>query len=311
MDRLLIVNYHYIRNSFPQRGISGVTPELFENQLKMLLKEGYSFIAISELHSIIKTRNTSNFPKKICLITFDDGLAESFDNGLTILDSMGIPAIFYISTAVLSRSKVHSVHKFHWIQSKLEVEDVNSAIPGEYLKKIENIPAENYVNQYCWDTPDVAKLKYLINFLLTPVQRHEVIDSLFSYLNGDEKNYSLELYLNSAQIKELGSRGYLGSHGHNHEPLSCLGLEDLILELKTSMELLNSYERFSVESFSYPYGGATAVNEMVVRMASECGYLSGMTMTRGFNDITQILNHPLSLKRFDANDIYGGKSPII
>ena len=38
----------------------------------------------------------NKLPKKSCLITFDDGLKESYENGLPILDDMGIPAAFFI-----------------------------------------------------------------------------------------------------------------------------------------------------------------------------------------------------------------------
>jgi hypothetical protein len=41
------------------------------------------------------------------------------------------------------------------------------------------------------------------------------------------------------------------------------------------------------------------------------GFVSGMTMIRGLNTEHDLINGGLRLKRFDTNDVFGGKSEAI
>ena len=63
-----------------------------------------------------------------------------------------------------------------------------------------------------------------------------------------------------------------------------------------------------IDSISYPYGEDSAVNDKVKFNCERLDLVSGFTMFRGLNKIEDVINNPLMIKRFDTNDVFGGKS---
>lgn len=306
--RLLIVNYHYIRESGVQRGIYHITPSQFKRQLELIYRDGYKYISLNDLHDAIRNRDESMLDQKSCLITFDDGLKESYEIGNSILESMGISGAFYICSSMISCTKVLDVHKYHYIQSKMSDDEILSFIPVDVISELNSVPEDIIKNQYFWDKFSTARLKYLINFLLNPIIKAEIISQLFKLCIESEEVFAKNLYMTKEQIKYLAVKGRLGSHGVSHRPLSLVGVDDLDQEIRVSCSDLESLTGYPIDSISYPYGGESAVNEMVFEFTKNQKIASGMTMIRGLNSTADILFRPLQLKRFDTNDIFGGKS---
>ena len=306
--KILIVNYHYIRESRSHRGIYNITPVEFEKQLGAIHSSGYHFVSLEALHNAIKDKNPIALNSKSCLITFDDGLKESYELGLSILDRMGIPGAFYISSATLNQDVVLDVHKFHHIQSEMDTPKILSFVPQKFLVRLESINKNAIKNQYIWDEYEAAKLKYLINFLLEIDEKEEVFQTLFSICNIPEQDFAKNLYMTQKQIKDIANRGYLGAHGKSHLPLACLPKNALDLEIAESSAALLDLTGKKIEAIAYPYGGENSLSNTVFDAVRINGFISGMTMKRGLNTETDILDNPLQLKRFDTNDVFGGKS---
>jgi len=103
---------------------------------------------------------------------------------------------------------------------------------------------------------------------------------------------------------ELAKKAYIGSHGHEHKPLSTLNEKDLVEELKKSKNLLLEKCKISdVEIISYPYGSPAAISKNVIQNAKSLGFRFGFTMNRGINNLNDIIYTPLSLKRISVNDL--------
>ncbi|MFN9519988.1 MAG: polysaccharide deacetylase family protein, partial [Bacteroidota bacterium] len=119
---LYVVNYHYIRKNYhpEKKGIIGIKPEHFIQQLKTLSQIGY-IIRPREL-----TSNIIASDKKYILITFDDGLREQYENALPILDSLKYEAMFFVNTSGIKFGIVQNVHKIHLIRDSItDVELLN------------------------------------------------------------------------------------------------------------------------------------------------------------------------------------------
>jgi len=78
----------------PQQLCVGVNQ--FAKQLEVL-KQKSVFLGLEEFTHLLQ--NNKKFPKNSFLISFDDGYADNLHNALPILESLNLPAIFYISTA--------------------------------------------------------------------------------------------------------------------------------------------------------------------------------------------------------------------
>ena len=114
--------------------------------------------------------------------------------------------------------------------------------------------------------------------------------------------------MNNSQLRNLSQRKYLGSHCHSHLPLAELNISDIKYELTHSKKIIENLCNCKITSVSYPYGVAQAINDSVIRIAKEAGYISGLTMNRALNSQIELTKSPLQLSRFDTNDVFGGKS---
>jgi peptidoglycan/xylan/chitin deacetylase (PgdA/CDA1 family) len=306
---LLVVNYHYIGEEVYSRGIYNIQPGSFEKQLDALHNLGFIFIGINDLHEIIyRKKPITN--DKLCLITFDDGLKQSFDLGYYILNKKGIPSIFYVPSSIVDGDKVLDVHKFHYVLTKMSNKEILSAVPREYSRQLNNLPDDLVGGQYPWDDSQTAKIKYFLNFLLNLEEKSKLIFDLFASLISSEIPFAKNLYMSIENVKILGVNSSLGSHAISHNPLSNLNDEDLYSELSQSKLKLENISSSPVTSISYPYGGSSSINQNVITLAKKTGYLSGFTMLSGLNSRYDLLNNAFGIKRFDTNDVPEGKNAI-
>ena len=305
---LLIVNYHYIREKLPVRGIYNVTPEFFTGQLDAIHANGFNFVALEDVHRAIRNHSLDGLPAKACLITFDDGLRESYEVGLSVMDRKGIPGAFYLSSQTLGRQVVLDVHKFHHVQAILSNDDIRGQIPPPMWQRLDTLDRAVVAAQYNWDDYETGQLKYLFNFLLGADEKDELIRQLFARCVDNETDFAAGLYMTEEQVHELSRRGYLGSHGRMHLPLATLSRAQIADEVSGSKHAIAAFCGRPVDAISYPYGGNSAVNDNVIYETARNGFVSGVTMIRGVNCGAEIIDNPLRLRRFDTNDVFGGKS---
>jgi peptidoglycan/xylan/chitin deacetylase (PgdA/CDA1 family) len=305
---LTISNYHYIRNnflaSFPS--IFGLTPELFENQL-LLIKEIGTFIHPNDL--IIHPDEILKSAQNYILVTFDDGLKEQFVLAKPILDRLNIPALFLVNSINFIEKKVSLVHKIHLLRSQIAPSKLLSIFEEVDLKfKITLTPLEQKkaINHYNYDNIESAHLKYILNFKLLEREQSELINGIFK-LFFDENEVVERLYMNESELISLANYGMLGSHSHSHLALGILDVDTIREELYKTKKYLEQLTQNEIKFVSYPFGNEEACAKPVSDLALAVGYSIGFTMERGINTDKE---NKLLLKRFDCNDLPGGKNEI-
>jgi peptidoglycan/xylan/chitin deacetylase (PgdA/CDA1 family) len=103
----MIVLYHHIA---PQNKIAAIqklnegweftiSSESFERHLLELRRWRYEFISLSEL--VYSIKKLGREPRKVAVITFDDGWRDNYEFALPILRDLNIPACFFITTDIL------------------------------------------------------------------------------------------------------------------------------------------------------------------------------------------------------------------
>ncbi|QBZ97899.1 polysaccharide deacetylase family protein [Flavobacterium sangjuense] len=302
---LTVSNYHYIRENFgaPFPSIFGVTPASFEKQI-VLLKTTGKFISPDYL-----TDNLDfilNSADNYILITFDDGLREQYEVAKPILDKHNIKALYFINSINHIEKEVSLVHKIHLVRSQTEpkilLEYIETKLSDCDVKLSEN-EKQKAVSYYIYDDFNSACLKYLLNFKLTSIQLKNVIDSLFSDKFDSEK-IGTDLYMNHQQLQDLANGNMLGSHSHSHFALGLLSPKAIENEMSKTIQFLNSFKENANLTISYPYGTKEACLSPVPQTAAALGHKIGFTMERGSNVSGA---DKLLLKRFDCNDLLGGK----
>jgi hypothetical protein len=170
-------------------------------------------------------------------------------------------------------------------------------------------PSTEAVLQYPYDPPESAQLKYALNFLLTPEDRDALVDLCFAELFGSpEAEISEAIYLGSDDLRQLGARGAVGTHGDDHVPLGLMSAAEARASIRRSLDHLERWTGRRPYAMSYPYGSRDASAEWVGQVAAAAGVAFAFTMERAANPT---LERPMHLARFDCNDLPGGKPAVV
>jgi peptidoglycan/xylan/chitin deacetylase (PgdA/CDA1 family) len=307
---LICVVYHYVRPRFdePYHGIHGITPEQLAAQLALLGGVG-EFVSAEQIRDAV--RGHTALPPAAMLVTFDDALREQFERALPVLDRLGIPALFFVNTAPIADRIVLTVHKIHLLRARVAPKEFMALMATHAQRCGVPVPSaelDEGLAIYRYDTPEAARLKYLLNFRLRPSERDELIGACFAdVFDGAEPAKSEQLYMSRQQVRALAARGYVGSHGHAHVPLGLLSRDAIRSDVATSLDLLTQWRGTRPYSLGYPYGAEAACSGEAGAIAADLGIEFAFTAERAGN---QDLAAPLFLARFDCNDLPGGKGPL-
>jgi peptidoglycan/xylan/chitin deacetylase (PgdA/CDA1 family) len=302
---LLAVSYHYVSAEPAEdpRAIFPVTVDELAAQVA-LLGDTFEFVSRDELLAAVA--GDGLLPGRACMITFDDGLRCQIELALPVLERLGAPAVFFVPGKPLAEGRALPVHKLQAIRERMDDARLLELLERDGLSASQ-FPAEA-VAHYRYDTPEAARVKYLFNVALPPAERELVVDRLFSEVVADEADFVDELYASREQVRELERSHGVGAHSYGHEPPALMPAAALERDLERVRSVLIEVTGSPPRAFSYPYGSAAAVDPTVARRVEAAGFEVGFTMERALN---LTLAEPLLLARLDANDVPGGKRPLL
>ena len=309
----LAVNYHYIHeeNKYPFPGIYPTPIERLTNQLEQI-GQYFDFINQEDLVEAIEGRK--KLPERSCLITFDDGLKSQYENALPILKKKKIPAVFFVNSLPYKEKKACLVHKIHFLRANLSPQDFLERIDynlklysGKMLKDLYP-QSKDASRQYRYDTPEIAKLKFILNYLIPPKYREKIINKIFYQFVKSETDFCQMFYMSEKELIELSKLSFLGIHSATHQSLSQLSEKELRNDLTENLETIRKIAGGKgIKGISYPYGGFNDIPPQIYRICQSLGLKYGFTMRRDFN---RTLKNPFLLARMDTNDVLGGKYPL-
>lgn len=265
------IMYHYVRNpeTTPYKGIHAVREEDFITQVKFL-KEHYEMATAESIRDFL---NGTYIPKKnLAVMTFDDGLKEHGYFVTEVLAQHGIQGQFFIPTACQAEGYVLPVHKNHFLLASLDFAYYQSTciavLKQYYPEQNIAIDQQKVADTYRWDSPEVAALKYLLNYHLPRPVRNEVLRIVFEQELGPETEFAKSLYLSWDEIRNMQDQGMIiGGHSHRHNVLAHLSDQEQEQELDTCMTILKQHVHHQdVWPFSYPFGKLDTFNNLTLSL---------------------------------------------
>jgi len=303
----LAVNFHYVSevaNAAP-RAVFPVAPAALAAQVEVITS---SFEPISRDRLIEAVKGTGSLPERACMFTFDDGLRQQYDLALPVFQRAGCPVVFFVPGRPLAEGRALNVHRIHRLREELG-DDELLVLLAPHLDDgaLAGIDQATAAGMYRYDTPDAARVKYLLNVTLGPARSEQIVAAAFRESFGDEADFARELYMGVAEVADLERRGMLGAHAHSHLPLARLDGTEQRQELESNLQVLERAAGRRPSIVSYPYGSPDAVDPSVAASAAAAGLVAGFTMERAFN---RSLEQPLLLARLDCVDAPGGRRPL-
>ena len=310
MNRLVtIVMYHYVRDLARSRfpAIKGLSVDRFRLQLDYI-QTHYTPISVERVLGAVGP-GREDLPPNPILLTFDDGYSDHFVNVFPLLDARGIQGCFFPPAQAILEHTVLDVNKIHFILAA--VPDAGSLLDEVFSSLAEFRPEhalksrEEYLRtisgEHRYDTPEVTKLKRLLQRELPQPVRTEIVRRLFAkHVTSDEVAFACELYMSMEQIACLRRHGmHIGSHGYTHDWLNHTSPEGQALEIDRALDFLQKLGVGKGEwTVCYPYGG---FNDSLLQILRDRQCRLGFTVEARVADLDA--DNRLTLPRVDTNDL--------
>lgn len=259
----------------PQQLSVGVNQ--FARQLEVL-KQKNVFLDIEEFTHLLQ--NNKKFPKNSFLISFDDGYADNLHNALPILESLNLPAIFYVSTAGINTDNL-----MWWDELDLIFRKKNDKSPEAAARY------KNYLVK-CKTAGSLSERNTLLN----------EIRSMADLTQADKQNHKM---LTTQELKKLGAskKAVIGAHTVNHLSLAHLSDADKKQEIENSVKAL-SVLGSKIEHFSFPYGEKSDYDEKTIQICRDFGLKSVSANYAGYvTKGTDLFSFPRFVVRNDSPEL--------
>ncbi|MBI4118617.1 MAG: polysaccharide deacetylase family protein [Parcubacteria group bacterium] len=300
-DKQILVTYHYVRDPDPKfSAIHSCPVAEFDRQIAFL-KEQFAVVSIPEVFEAAREKSD----KRVCAVTFDDGLKDNFENAVPILEKHAVKHATFFPITETFENVLPATHKIHIILSYVPteklVEEFNVFLRETNPDKVATytIPKDRRITEArkVWDDVFTANFKETMNII--PLEmRDAFLQRVFLTLGLDEKEFARDLFMSTVEIEELGRKGFaIGSHGHTHTPFDRLGEKEVRHEVIKSKEGLGRILGREVTLLSYPQGGAPEYASVVLK---EEGFTHALTTEkRGVSETDSQFRIP----RYDTNNI--------
>ena len=257
------------------------------------LKKHYDVISFAELSQRIAGKKP--LTGRELIITFDDGFSDNYSNAYRLLDSVDIPAVFYISTGYIGAAKtfwfnevVHAIK----VATKLSFSIADATYDFDPSKENKEKAIQLVLN----------KLKEIPNS-----ERLNAIESLYRDL--DFKADAIpasELPMTWENINEMALNNMeIGSHAVSHPILSRLTDEEMQQEIIDSKQTIETMTKKACRTIAYPVGGRNEFTEKVQEASEEAGYEFGLSYISGNNTSKNLKKY--SLARLHVERFYNHK----
>lgn len=303
---LHVITYHYVRDLPNSRypAIKGLLLARFHEQIDALCRE----FEMATLETALAFLRGDYRPcRDLCLLTFDDGLKEHAAEVTPALAGRGIQGIFFLITSCLDGA-VAPVHMNHFLTAELGFESYRRTFIATLqrispeLRPSFDVDASAARQTYPWDDPETAAFKYLLNFVLSPAVRDDLMRDLFRRYLGDEARFARELYVSWEEAREMQAAGMIiGGHSKSHRPLAAMREAELVWDLgRSKARLARNLAPQPLWPFSYPYGKRTSYTPCAMELLRRVGFACAFTTELGANRPGADL---YSLARRDTNRV--------
>ncbi|MFK7959807.1 MAG: polysaccharide deacetylase family protein [Phycisphaerales bacterium] len=265
--RHFIATYHYVRPENSD-GVTGITPEAFERQLRAIAA-GWDVVGVDEF--IARESEASG----LALITFDDAVRDQYTWAAPILESLGMPAVFFAPMRPFD--PVHddrpdqqwiAQHLLHALAEQMGwpafERAFDAAVAARSLRI--SIDLEHMNELYHYEVPAKRRLKYSIAFALDP----STVAGILTEINAEVGLQARDWFMGPGDLIDLERRGFaIAGHGYDHFPYSTMTADQQRDDLRRAREVLDALLGPANRSLAYPFGRSTSVT---AEIAAELGY---------------------------------------
>jgi len=274
--RLSVLGYHRVLLKPDALRPGEPTCGEFEQRMRWV-KRNFTVLSLSEAARALRE---DRLPARALSITFDDGYADNYQLALPILERLGLPATFFVSTGYLDGGAMFNDIVTEALREapagSLDLDDLGLgrhplAFEEQRAQAIERI---------------LARLRYV-----EPRRRHEVALAIAQRARAQVPT---NLMMSSAQVAALHRAGMeIGAHTVTHPILARVPGAQARAEVSASRARLEEITGAGVTLFAYPNGKPLRdYGAEQIAMAREAGFVAAVSTAPGAarpgDDVMQI-----------------------
>jgi peptidoglycan/xylan/chitin deacetylase (PgdA/CDA1 family) len=246
-----------------------VTAEAFTRQMQ-LLKSSYNIISPQEF--LRWCEGDCELPRRSVLLTCDDGLVNTLTDMLPIIQKMGVPFLFFVTSA--SCDEVSSMLWYEQLYILLQAAGRETLLQLRQSLNPDRAPVQV---QSIWmdlmkklSALDWHSRRKALDQLRTRIGISNRWDSEYSQNEALRRRFFM---LNVTELKELQRSGAtIGAHSISHPMLSQMAECDAFEEISGSRSRLEAALGGPVLAFALPFGNSQAVSDREPELAKRAGF---------------------------------------
>jgi len=256
---VVVLLYHRVTilSSDPQ--LLAASPDNFRSHLQFL-KNNFTIVRFEEDWSKVK--------KPAIAITFDDGYADNARQALPLLEEIGVPATFFVTSGTIGTGQ-----EFWW-------DELERLVFGEHEFPDQFVLMDNNFGKV-WPTATATERQVLFKEIqpfmrnINTPRRENWLMQLRRWVQADDKTSETHRAMTVEELQLLARSRWvtIGAHTVTHPALSRLPLEDQRQEIIASKTQLEAWLGQEVLVFSYPYGTREDYAQETVDLCREAGFV--------------------------------------
>lgn len=296
LPTLSIITYHHVADPEPgypfDPDIADATRAQFRRQMETLARYGTP-IGVDEL---LRALDGGPLPKNPVMVTFDDGYRSCHDVALPILQQVGVPATFFISTSFITERRLYWWERIALLLTSARKDRGTIHYPHRVEIDPRQKGTRKRLNAIVKNEQGLDLERYL----------GEIATALGVEWSAEiEARHADDTIMTWDQVRALAAAGMdIESHTRRHRVLQTLPPEALEDELLGSRQELEAQLGRPVRVLAYPVGRRIAHVPHIRRAIAAAGYRVGMSNATGVNRLwPPMLRHvmpaidPLDIRR--------------
>lgn len=270
-----------------------------------LLARRFKVLTLDEFSDHLASRRSFRGPS--CLVTFDDGWIDNFENALPVLRAHQLPAVMFLPVNFIGRRRLFTREALtHLLVRAIDVGRREPARRDALRAHLSPLGLASVLDSEHRD-PLPAVLKVVSSHRYANAPAFEaLVSTLAAELRVDAAELSqLDTFIDWDQVEQLGQSGFaFGGHGADHRVLTQVAPAVATCEVELSKRELDSRLEGGVKAFAYPNG---AWNQSIAETVRAGGYSLAFTVDPG---PVSCDDDPFALRRINIHEDMTRSTPM-
>lgn len=270
---LSAVTYHHVAEETAgykyDPGVADATPAQFRRQMELIAK----YCTPVGIDEVVRAVEGAPLPRNPILITFDDGYKSCRETALPILQSLGIPAVFFIATGFVNDRTLYWWERIALILSSAKQGSASLTYPLPLEVNAADPRTMRTLTAIVKDTHGLDLERFL----------GELAQGLGVVWDAElERMHANDLIMTWDDVRALAKAGMnVESHSRRHRVLQTLDPASLAEDLLESKRDLEAQLDQPVRAIAYPVGRKISHLPAVRHAVEAAGYKLGFTNMSG------------------------------